>query len=63
MPSVTRPQVYYVVKALLPKPHLTPEDLLQWLQATQHHNERAKRSHIKRRQTRLLEASPPNPSL
>ncbi len=27
MPTLTRPQVYYVVKALLPKPQLTPDDL------------------------------------
>jgi hypothetical protein len=63
MPALTRPQVYYVVKALLPKPKLTPDDLLRWLQTTQQNNERATCSHRKRWQARLLEGAIPNPSL
>ena len=54
MPQVTRPQVYRVVRELLPRKHYTQDELLQWLQDTQERNERAKRSHAKRRAARGL---------
>ncbi len=49
MPLVTRPQLSRVVRALLPQRLWTDDALLQWLSDTQGRNERAKRSHIKRR--------------
>ncbi len=50
MPQVTRPQISRVLRELLPKPAWTASELLEWLQDTQTRNERAKRSHAKRRQ-------------
>ena len=49
MPQITRPQAYRVVREMLPREHFGPADLLRWLEDTQLRNERAKRSHQKRR--------------
>ena len=49
MPQITRPQVYRVVRELLPKERFGPEELLGWLADAQERNERARRSHQKRR--------------
>ena len=57
MPLITRPQVYRVVREMLPREWFGPGELLQWLEDVQRRNERAKRSHEKRRAARRLEAS------
>ena len=49
MPRITRPQVYRVVRELLPKERFGPEELLLWLTDIQERNERASCSHQKRR--------------
>ena len=49
MPRITRPQVYRVVREMLPREQFGPFELLRWLQDTQDSNERARRSHAKRR--------------
>ena len=49
MPLITRPQVYRVVRDLLPRERFGPEELLQWLEDVQQRNERARQSHEKRR--------------
>ena len=49
MPLITRPQVYRVVRELLPKEQFGPKELLGWLQEVQRRNERARLSHQKRR--------------
>ena len=49
MPLITRPQVYRVVRELLPRERFGPEELLLWLEGVQRRNERARRSHEKRR--------------
>ena len=49
MPRITRPQVYRVVREMLPRERFGPDELLRWLEDTQESNERAKRSHAKRR--------------
>ena len=49
MPLITRPQVYRVVRELLPKERFGPEELLLWLTDAQERNERARCSHQKRR--------------
>ena len=49
MPRITRPQVYRVVRELLPRERFGPAELLRWLETTQLSNERASRSHEKRR--------------
>ena len=49
MPRITRPQVYRVVRELLPRERFGPEQLLRWLEDVQLRNERARRSHAKRR--------------
>ena len=49
MPKITRPQVYRVVRELLPKERFGPEELLEWLADVQARNERSRRSHQKRR--------------
>ena len=56
MPRITRPQVYRVVREMLPRERLGPEELLRWLEETQDSNERARRSHAKRRAA--MRASP-----
>ena len=52
MPRITRPQVYRVVREMLPREQFGPDQLLLWLEATQLRNERARRSHERRRSTR-----------
>ena len=49
MPRITRPQVYRVVREMLPRERFGSEELLRWLEETQDSNERANRSHAKRR--------------
>lgn len=49
MPRITRPQVYRVVREMLPRERFGPAQLLRWLKQTQRSNERASRSHAKRR--------------
>ena len=44
MPRITRPQVYRVVREMLPRERFGPEELLLWLEDTQLRNERARRS-------------------
>ena len=56
MPRITRPQVYRVVREMLPRERFGPTELLRWLEDTQDSNERARRSHAKRRAA--LSASP-----
>ena len=51
MPQITRPQVYRVVRELWPKARFGPVELLRWLAGVQERNERARRSHEKRRAT------------
>ena len=49
MPQITRPQVYRVVRELLPREQFGPKLLLRWLEDVQLRNERARRSPEKRR--------------
>ena len=49
MPRITRPQVYRVVREMLPRERFGPDELLRWLEGTQQRNEQASRSHAKRR--------------
>ena len=56
MPRITRPQVYRVVREMLPRERFGPAELLRWLEETQECNERARHSHAKRRAA--LRASP-----
>ena len=56
MPRITRPQVYRVVREMLPRERFGPAELLRWLEDTQDSNKRARRSHEKRRAA--LRASP-----
>jgi hypothetical protein len=49
MPQITRPQAYRVVREMLPRERFGPVELLRWLEDVQQRNERAKRSHQKRR--------------
>ena len=56
MLRITRPQVYRVVREMLPRERFGPDELLRWLEQTQECNERARRSHAKRRAA--LRASP-----
>ena len=58
-PRITRPQVYRVVREMLPRERFGPDELLRWLEDTQDSNERAGRSHAKRRAA--LRASPATP--
>ena len=57
MPLITRPQVYRVVRELLPKERFGPEELLRWLDGVQQRNERARQSHEKRRAALGCDAS------
>ena len=52
MPRITRSQVYRVVQEMLPKEQFGPDELLLWLEDTQLRNERARRSHERRRSAR-----------
>ena len=47
MPQITRPQVYRVVREVLPRQQFGPFELLRWLEDVQQRNERARRSHEK----------------
>ena len=47
MPRLTRPQVYRVVREMLPRERFGPGELLSWLEGTQRRNERASRSHTR----------------
>ena len=49
MPRITRLQVYRVVREMLPREGFGPAELLRWLEEAQECNERARRSHAKRR--------------
>ena len=49
MPQITRPQVYRVVREILPRAWFGPEELMRWLQEVQARNESARRAHQKRR--------------
>ncbi len=58
MPQITRPQVYRVVRELLPRERFGPDELLRWPRLLSgRRNERARRSHEKRRAARRQEAS------
>ena len=59
MPLITRPQVYRVVREMLPRERFGAWELLQWLEETQRRNERASRSHAKRRAHLRLPAGIP----
>ena len=52
MPRITRGQVYRVVREMLPRERFGPEELLLWLEESQLRNERASRSHERRRSDR-----------
>ncbi len=52
MPRITRLQVYRVVRERLPKAQFGPRELLPWLADVPERNERARRSHEKRRAAR-----------
>ena len=59
MAQMTCPQVYRVVREMLPR-ECGPEELLLWLKQTQSSNERASRSHAKRRSAlRASQGIPP----
>ena len=45
MPRITRPQVYRVVREMLPRKRATGPELLRWLEETQLRNEQARLSH------------------
>ena len=59
MPRITRPQVYRVVREMLPRERFGPQELLEWLEGTQQRNERAMRSHEKRRAARRAQTGMP----
>ena len=52
--------MYRVVREMLPRERFGPRQLLRWLEGTQQRNERAGRSHEKRRSARR-EARPEPP--
>ena len=57
MPQLTRQQVSRVLRELLPRRQWRVADLLGWLRDMQLRNERAKRSHLKRRLAKLQKLS------
>ena len=57
MPLLTRQQVSRVLRELLPRREWSVVDLLEWMEDMQLRNERAKRSHLKRRLARLRKLS------
>ena len=59
MPRITRPQVYRVVREMLPQERVGPKELLLWLEDVQLRNQRASRSHEKRRAVRQDTSRPP----
>ena len=52
MPRITRPPVYRVVREMLPREQFGPDELLLWLKESQLRNERARRTHERRRAAR-----------
>ena len=52
IPRITRPQVYRVVREMLPRERFGPDELLLWLVESQLRNEQARRSHERRRSSR-----------
>ena len=66
MPRITRPQVYRVVREMLPRERFGPNELLRWLEQSQLRNERARplpRKTPLRPPSRQDEASTLKPSL
>ena len=61
MPRTTRPQVYRVVREMLPRERFGPHGLLLWLRESQLRNERACRSHQRRRSARRKARPEPPP--
>ena len=61
MPRITHPQVYRVVREMLPRKRFGPEELLGWLEWTQLSNEWASRSHERRRSARRKVRPEPPP--
>ena len=61
MPQITRPQVYRVVREMLPQERFGPQELLRWLKVTQQRNQRASRSHERRRSARRESRLEPPP--
>ncbi len=61
MPRITRPQVCRVVREMLPREWFGPEELLLWLKESQLRNERARRSHERRRSARREGSMDPPP--
>lgn len=61
MPPITRPQVYRVVREMLPRERFGPRELLRWLRETQLRNQRASRSHERRRAARKQTKPEPLP--
>ena len=61
MPRTTRPQVYRVVREMLPRGRFGPHELLLWLRESQLGNERAARSHQRRRSARRKAKPEPPP--
>ena len=59
MPLITRPQVYRVVREILPRPWFGPHELMTWLQDVQARNERARRPLQKRRAARQARPGAP----
>jgi hypothetical protein len=57
MPQLTRQQVSRVLRELLPRRAWSVVELLEWLEDMQLRNERAKRSHLKRRLAKLQKLS------
>ena len=53
--------MYRVVREMLPREQFGPDQLLLWLEDTQLRNERARRSHEKRRSTRRESRMEPPP--
>ena len=49
MPLLTRPQVYRVVREMLPREKFGPQELLRWLEWTQQRGERSRLSHQRSR--------------
>ena len=61
MPRITRPQVYRVVRDMLPRERFGPDELLLWLKGTQLTNERARSLHERRRSARRKVRPEPPP--
>ena len=61
MPRITRPQVYRVVREMMPRERFGPWELLLWLEESQLRNERARRSHESRRSARRERRMEPPP--